>query len=92
MFKQVPRKYATQYQMDSKKFSLNIPAAPHKYNDYLHPKYSLPPVKIDIEDVQWEFQQLLRTPGRAVRTSVGTTTTTKVSVQREQTACSCPSL
>ncbi|CAJ0592030.1 unnamed protein product [Cylicocyclus nassatus] len=55
---------------DEKKHSLYLPAIPHKYNDYLHPKYSLPPVKIDIGNVQWEFEQLLRTPGRAVRTIV----------------------
>ncbi|CAJ0592029.1 unnamed protein product [Cylicocyclus nassatus] len=93
MLKQVPRKYAAaNHHLDKKKHSLNLPVVPHKYNDYLHPKYSLPPVKIDIGDVQWEFEQLLRTPGRAVRTSVSATSALKVSVQREPTAISCPEL
>ncbi|KHJ82113.1 hypothetical protein OESDEN_18195 [Oesophagostomum dentatum] len=93
MFKQVPRKFSVAHtHVSSKKMSLNIPATPQRYNDYLHPKYSLPPVKIDIGEVQryndylhpknslppvkidigevqWEFEQLLRTPGRAVRAS-----------------------
>ncbi|VDK44329.1 unnamed protein product [Cylicostephanus goldi] len=63
--------YANQC-FNDKKHSLYFPAIPLKYNDYLHPKYSLPPVKIDIGNVQWEFEQLLRTPGRAVRTAVST--------------------
>ncbi|VDK54096.1 unnamed protein product [Cylicostephanus goldi] len=50
MLKQVPRKYAAN--LDKKKHSLNLPVVPHKYNDYLHPKYSLPPVKIDIGEFQ----------------------------------------
>ncbi|KHJ74838.1 hypothetical protein OESDEN_25546 [Oesophagostomum dentatum] len=70
MFKQVPRKFSVAHtHVSSKKMSLNIPTTPQRYNDYLHPKYSLPPVKIDIGEVQWEFEQLLRTPGRAVRAS-----------------------
>ncbi|KAH7695789.1 hypothetical protein AAVH_29019, partial [Aphelenchoides avenae] len=31
-------------------------------DDYLHPKYSLPPMKPDIMNHLWEYEQLLRTP------------------------------
>ncbi|KAK6018854.1 hypothetical protein OSTOST_15531 [Ostertagia ostertagi] len=70
MFKHIPRKISESQSHAKKKTSLEVPFQPHRYNDYLHPKYSLPPVKIDIEDMQWEYAQLLKTPGRAVRTSV----------------------
>uniref|UniRef100_A0A914D7D0 Uncharacterized protein n=1 Tax=Acrobeloides nanus TaxID=290746 RepID=A0A914D7D0_9BILA len=36
--------------------------SPTRPNDYLHPKYSLPPTKIDISEHLWEYDQLLRTP------------------------------
>ncbi|KAK6034789.1 hypothetical protein COOONC_27706 [Cooperia oncophora] len=84
MFKQVQRKLPESLSHDSKKkTSLDVP---HRYNDYLHPKYSLPPVKIDIEDVQWEYEQLLKTPGRAVRTSISP------SSRRSKGSSSCPEL
>ncbi|KAK5971524.1 hypothetical protein GCK32_002378 [Trichostrongylus colubriformis] len=87
MFKHVPRKFSGAHShITSKKNSLDVPHQPHRYNDYLHPKYSLPPVKIDPEDIQWEFQQLLKTPGRAVRTSVSP------SSRRSKESCSCPEL
>ncbi|CAD6189536.1 unnamed protein product [Caenorhabditis auriculariae] len=52
-----------------KKFSLPLDASKpsYKVSDYLHPKYSLPPVKIAICDRQWEFEQLLRTPAHSKR-------------------------
>ncbi|CAG9535654.1 unnamed protein product [Cercopithifilaria johnstoni] len=31
-------------------------------SDYLHPKYSLPPIKIDFDSEQMYFKQYLRTP------------------------------
>lgn len=87
MFKQVPRKFseAQFHSATQKKMSLNVPPQPHRFNDYLHPKYSLPPVKIDIGDIQWEYEQLLRTPGKAVRTSVSPQ-------RRDKGSCSCPEL
>ncbi|PAV57530.1 hypothetical protein WR25_04827 [Diploscapter pachys] len=33
-------------------------------NDYLHPKYSLPPIDLGLEERKWEFEQLLRTPAK----------------------------
>uniref|UniRef100_A0AC34PWA5 ATP synthase F0 subunit 8 n=1 Tax=Panagrolaimus sp. JU765 TaxID=591449 RepID=A0AC34PWA5_9BILA len=35
-----------------------------KPNDYLHPKYSLPPMKIDVSQQLYEFDKLLRTPAK----------------------------
>ncbi|CAI4222728.1 unnamed protein product [Auanema sp. JU1783] len=63
--RQVPRKFSK----SAKKLSLNVPSRPQPYkvNDYLHPKYSLPPVDMVDGRLQWEFHQLLRTPGRSVR-------------------------
>ncbi|KAE9415333.1 hypothetical protein Angca_000333, partial [Angiostrongylus cantonensis] len=70
MLKQISRKYSEgQSRIGRKKISLNIPPQPHHYNDYLHPKYSLPPVKLGIGECMWEYEKLLKTPGRAVRTN-----------------------
>uniref|UniRef100_A0A1I7XJX6 39S ribosomal protein L41, mitochondrial n=1 Tax=Heterorhabditis bacteriophora TaxID=37862 RepID=A0A1I7XJX6_HETBA len=69
IYSHVPRKIYIRPPLGVKKMSLNVPAEPYRVNDYLHPKYSLPPVKIDIVEKKWEFEQLLRTPGRAPRTS-----------------------
>ncbi|VDO51060.1 unnamed protein product [Haemonchus placei] len=83
MFKQLPRRFS---EANAKKTSLDVPPPPHRFNDYLHPKYSLPPVKIDIEEIRWEYEQLLKTPGRAVRTS------TSPSSRRGKESRSCPEL
>ncbi|VDL74444.1 unnamed protein product [Nippostrongylus brasiliensis] len=88
MFKQVPRKFSEaqlHVAAQQKKTSLNTTSQPHRYNDYLHPKYSLPPVKIDIGEITWEYEQLLKTPGRAVRSSASPSS-------REKSSRSCPEL
>ncbi|EPB74774.1 hypothetical protein ANCCEY_06139 [Ancylostoma ceylanicum] len=86
MFKQLPRKFSSHSHVVEKKMSLNVPPTPYRYNDYLHPKYSLPPVKIDIGEIKWEYEQLLRTPGRAVRTSISP------AGKRDKSSSSCPEL
>ncbi|ETN78020.1 hypothetical protein NECAME_02979 [Necator americanus] len=87
MFKQVPRKFSEAHSHAvAKKMSLNVPPTPHRYNDYLHPKYSLPPVKIDIGEIRWEYEQLLRTPGRSIRTSISP------NGKRDEGSSSCPQL
>ncbi|KAJ1358897.1 hypothetical protein KIN20_017461 [Parelaphostrongylus tenuis] len=74
VLRQIPRKYSDgQSHVGKKKVSLNMTSQPHRYNDYLHPKYSLPPVKLDVGDCMWEYEQLLKTPGRAVRTNCAST-------------------
>ncbi|KAK0412141.1 hypothetical protein QR680_006055 [Steinernema hermaphroditum] len=53
---------------DTHKLSL-VNLKPMRYNDYLHPKYSLPPMKIDVTQQQMEYERFLRTPIRAHRSS-----------------------
>ncbi|CAJ0592039.1 unnamed protein product [Cylicocyclus nassatus] len=65
--KQVTQKSAAVNKyFDNKKHSLSLPAVPHKCIDHLYPQLSLPPVAVNI-DAQYEFEQLLKTPGRAWR-------------------------
>ncbi|KAK0412140.1 hypothetical protein QR680_006054 [Steinernema hermaphroditum] len=52
----------------SHKLSL-VNLKPVRYNDYLHPKYSLPPIKMDISQEQMEYERYLRTPISALRSS-----------------------
>ncbi|TKR87562.1 hypothetical protein L596_011938 [Steinernema carpocapsae] len=52
----------------SHKLSL-VNLKPIRYNDYLHPKYSLPPMKMDISQEQMEYERYLRTPISALRSS-----------------------
>ncbi|KJH46517.1 hypothetical protein DICVIV_07421 [Dictyocaulus viviparus] len=83
--KHVSRKYSEGHLQHGSKMLLNIQPQPHRYNDYLHPKYSLPPVKLDIGDIKWEYEKLLKTPGKAVRTNL-------CSVPQELASTSCPEL
>ncbi|TKR87563.1 hypothetical protein L596_011939 [Steinernema carpocapsae] len=53
---------------DSHKLSL-VNLKPIRYNDYLHPKYSLPPTEIPVTQQQIEFEHLLRTPIKTLRNS-----------------------
>ncbi|VDM07645.1 unnamed protein product [Wuchereria bancrofti] len=46
--------------LDRRYSSYNVRSPP--LSDYLHPKYSLPPIKIDFDAEQTYFKQYLRTP------------------------------
>uniref|UniRef100_A0A915PN53 Uncharacterized protein n=1 Tax=Setaria digitata TaxID=48799 RepID=A0A915PN53_9BILA len=54
------RNFESQERLDRRYSACNV--RPPPLSDYLHPKYSLPPIKIDFAEDQIYFKQYLRTP------------------------------